>query len=142
HLVRPTQLGLPEALLPLLWCVFHVAKSSGNLLLGRVADRVGPRQCIFLGWLVYAATYLAFAVATEAWHAWALFLGYALFYGLTEPAEKALVAHLAGPERKGLAFGWYNAAVGVMALPSSLLFGLFYQQLGAVWAFGWGAALA
>jgi MFS family permease len=141
-LVRASQLGVPEALLPMLWCVFHVAKSSGNLLLGRVSDRVGPRPCIFLGWLVYAATYLAFAVATEAWHAWALFLGYALFYGLTEPAEKVLVTHLAGAERKGLAFGWYNAAVGITALPSSLLFGLIYERAGPVWAFGWGAALA
>jgi MFS family permease len=141
-IVRAGQLGVPVLLWPVLWAGFHVAKSSGNLVLGRAADRYGARPCIFLGWLVYAIIYLAFAFASEAWHAWALFLGYALFYGLTEPAEKALVANLAGPERKGLAFGWYNAAVGVMALPSSLLFGLIYQELGAVWAFGWGAALA
>jgi MFS family permease len=139
---RAYELGVLWWQLPLLWSVFHLAKSSGNLFLGRAADRFGARPCILLGWLVYGVIYLAFALATEAWHAWALFLGYALFYGLTEPAEKALVANLAGPERKGLAFGWYNAAVGIMALPSSLLFGLFYDQLGAVWAFGWGAALA
>ncbi len=141
-LVRAHQLGVPWLWLPVLWAVFHVAKMSGNLVFGRAADRFGARPCIFLGWLVYGVVYLAFALASEAWQAWALFLGYALFYGLTEPAEKALVANLAGPERKGLAFGWYNAAIGVMALPSSVLFGLIYDQLGAVWAFGWGAALA
>jgi MFS family permease len=141
-LVRAGELGVPTALLPVLWCAFHVVKSVGNLLLGRAVDRVGPRPFLAVGWLVYAAVYVAFAFATTAWHAWALFLAYALFYGLTEPSEKTLVANLAGAERKGLAYGWYNCAVGVATLPASLIFGALYQTLGAPAAFGWGAALA
>lgn len=141
-LVRAGELGVPTVLLPVLWCAFHVVKSSGNLILGRGVDRFGPRPLLFLGWFVYAGVYLAFAVATTAWQAWACFLSYALFYGLTEPAEKTLVANLAGGERKGLAYGWYNFAVGVATLPSSLIFGALYQAYGAQVAFGWGAALA
>jgi MFS family permease len=141
-LVRAGELGVPTVLLPLLWCTFHVVKSSGNLVLGRAVDRFGPRLFLFVGWLVYAGVYLAFAAATMAWHAWACFLVYALFYGLTEPAERTLVANLVGRERKGLAYGWYHCAIGVATLPSSLVFGALYQAYGAGWAFGWGAALA
>jgi MFS family permease len=141
-LVRAGELGVPTLLLPVLWCAFHVAKSSSNLLLGRAVDRFGPRPFLFLGWLLYAFVYLAFALATTAWQAWASFLAYALFYGLTEPAEKALVADLVGGERKGLAYGWYNCAVGIATLPASLIFGALYQVFGALAAFGWGAALA
>jgi hypothetical protein len=47
-----------------------------------------------------------------------------------------------GGERKGLAYGWYNGAVGIATLPSSLVFGALYQFFGALAAFGWGAALA
>ena len=47
-----------------------------------------------------------------------------------------------GQERKGLAFGWYNCAIGVAALPSSLIFGALYEAYGALVAFGWGAGLA
>jgi MFS family permease len=141
-LVRAGELGVPAALLPLLWSAFHVVKSSGNLLLGRAVDKFGPRPFLFLGWFVYAGVYLAFALATTAWEAWAFFLVYALFYGLTEPAEKTLVANLVGGGRKGLAYGWYNGAVGIATLPSSLIFGALYQVFGAVAAFGWGAALA
>jgi MFS family permease len=72
----------------------------------------------------------------------AFFLAYALFYGLTEPAEKTLVADLVGSERKGLAFGWYNFAIGIATLPASLIFGALYQVYGALAAFGCGAALA
>jgi MFS family permease len=141
-LVRAGELGVPTVLLPLLWCAFHVAKSTSNLLLGRAVDRFGPRPFIFLGWFVYAGVYLAFALATTAWEAWAFFLAYALFYGLTEPAEKTLVANLVGGERKGLAYGWYNGAIGIATLPASLIFGALYQVYGALAAFGWGAALA
>jgi MFS family permease len=141
-LVRAGELGVPTFALPLLWAAFHVVKSAANLLLGRAVDRAGPRPFLFLGWALYAAVYLGFALAADAWQAWALFLAYALFYGLTEPAEKTLVTELAGAERKGLAFGWYHCAVGVGALPASLLFGALYQFSGPLAAFGTGAALA
>jgi MFS family permease len=141
-LVRAGELGVPVRGLPLLWCAFHIVKSSSNVFLGRAVDRFGPRPFIFLGWFVYAAVYLAFALATSAWEAWACFLCYALFFGLTEPAEKTLVANLAGSGRKGLAYGWFNFAIGIATLPSSLIFGALYQFFGPLVAFGWGAVLA
>ena len=141
-LVRAGELGVPTAMLPLLWSVFHVLKSSSNWLLGYGVDRFGPRPFLCVGWLVFAAVYVAFGLASTAWEAWAYFLSYALFYGLTEPAEKTLVANLVGSERKGLAYGWYNCAVGIATLPASLLFGAIYEWFGALAAFGWGAGLA
>lgn len=142
-LVRARELGWSAGMLLLLWSVFHVAKSVSNVLFGRAADRVGPRRLLALGWLTYAAVYLAFPAATDDWQVWAAFLAYAVFYyGLTEPAEKALVTELAGPERKGLAFGWFNLAIGIGAFPASLLFGLIYEAFGPFAAFGWGAGLA
>jgi len=141
-LVRAKELGVREMWLPILWLVFHLAKSFGNQLGGRIVDRWGPRIPIVAGWSIYAAVYLGFAGATQAWHAWALFLGYAFYYAFSEPAEKTLVTQLAGAERKGLAFGWYNLAVGLSALPASLAFGALYQHYGPMTAFLWGAALA
>ena len=44
----------------------------------------GPQAAIVAGWALYAAVYSASARASEAWHAWALFGGYGVFFGLTE----------------------------------------------------------
>jgi MFS family permease len=141
-LVRSEELGVPQSQLPVMWCAFHIVKSTGNLLLGQAVDRCGARPLLFLGWFVYAGIYLAFAMATTAGEAWGCFLGYALYYGLAEPAEKTLVTNLVGRERKGLAYGWYNFAIGTVSLPASLLFGALYQRYGAAPAFGSGALLA
>ena len=119
-----------------------MAKSGGNLLTGGWVHRLGARPLIWAGWLWYAVVYAAFGFANSAWQIWVLFMFYAVFYALTEPAEKALVATLVGPERKGLAYGWFNLTIGIGALPASLLFGAIWQGAGPVAAFGLGAALA
>jgi hypothetical protein len=49
--------------------------------------------------------------------------------GLTESAERALVAHLA-PVRTGRGFGIYHALIGATALPAGLAFGMLYQRAG------------
>jgi MFS family permease len=141
-LARSGELGVREELLPVMWFVFHVAKSGGNMLVGRMVERTGARRLIVAGWLAYAAVYLGFGLASEAWHAWALFMAYAVFYALTEPPEKTLVAELVSGQRKGLAYGWYNFSIGVAAMPASVLFGFLYKEYGALAAFGTGAGLA
>jgi MFS family permease len=122
--------------------MFHAIKSGGNIVCGRLVDRFGPRPMILLGWVYYAGVYLAFAFAAAEWHAWALMAAYAVFYALTEPAEKTLVANLVGQQHRGLAYGWYNCAVGIATLPASLIFGILYQTCGPLAAFGSGAGLA
>ena len=94
------------------------------------------------GWLVYAATYAGFVWAGAAWQAWALFILYGLYFGLTESAEKALIADLAPAHLRGSAFGLYHLMLGVGALPASLLFGWIWQSRGDAVAFGLGASLA
>jgi len=141
-LLRASQLGVPTALVPILWAMLHVVKSGLAVVGGGLSDRVGRRPLILGGWAVYAAVYLGFAVATAQWHAWALFLVYGLYFGMTEGAEKALVADLAPSTRRGAAFGWFNLVVGIGALPASVLFGIVWDAAGSPAAFAMGAAIA
>lgn len=140
-LAHAQKLGVPDYLLPILWGAFHVAKSAGNFWVGTWVDRVGPKRMILGGWTIYAVVYLLFGMAQSAWQVCALFFGYAVFYALTEPSEKTLVATLVPPERKGLAFGWFNFALAVATFPASLLFGWLYTLNPQV-AFTTGAGLA
>ncbi|MGH9254117.1 MAG: MFS transporter, partial [Vicinamibacterales bacterium] len=127
---------------PLLWSALHVVKASLSTWGGMLSDRLGRKQVILIGWLLYAVVYLGFAMADSARTLIAWFLLYGVYFALTEGAEKALVADLAPARKHGMAFGSYNAALGVGALAASVLFGLLYERFGAPTAFATGAALA
>jgi MFS family permease len=141
-LLRAGQLGVTPALILILWALFHVVKSLSSTPGGILSDRFGRKPLILAGWTLYAAVYFAFGQASEAWHAWVLFGIYGLYFGLTEGVEKALVADLVPADRRGTAFGWYNLALGLGALPASLVFGMIWDRWGSANAFQYGAVLA
>jgi MFS family permease len=141
-ILRANQLGVSVALVPILWAALHVVKSAASVPGGALSDRFGRKPLILAGWAVYAVVYLGFGRATETWHAWALFLAYGMFFGLTEGTQAALIADLVGSARRGTAYGWYYLAVGVGALPASLLFGLVWDRVSPRVAFDVGAVLA
>jgi MFS family permease len=141
-LLRASQLGVPTALIPLVWVALHVVKSASSTPGGALSDRIGRRPLIVAGWLLYAAVYAGFALAEAQWHAWALFAAYGAVFGLTEGSEKALVADLVAPAQRGTAFGWYHGLVGAAALPASVLFGYVWDRYSAGTAFAMGAGLA
>jgi MFS family permease len=141
-LLRASDLGVDKALLPILWAMLHVVKSASSTPGGALSDRIGRKPLLVAGWIVYAAVYFLLGRASTEWHAWALFAVYGFYFGLTEGVEKALVADLVPNERRGAAFGWYNLAIGLGALPASLLFGAIWEHWSAPAAFDFGAALA
>ena len=141
-LLRASDLGVPTAMLPILWAYLHVVKSVSSMPGGALSDRIGRKPTLLAGWALFAVVYAGFAAATTAWHVWALFAAYGLFFGLTEGAERALVADIVPAAKRGTAFGWFHLAVGLGALPASVLFGFVWDGFGAPAAFVMGGALA
>ena len=115
---------------------------------GAFSDRVGRRRVIIGGWLVYAAIYLGFAVAGNGWHIWVLYAIYGVYYGLAYGTTKAMVADLVPEALRGTAYGTYNAVLGILDFPASLIAGILWQGLGSWGGFGasapffFGAALS
>ena len=140
-LLRARQAGVGAALIPLLWAALHVSKVCSSVVGGDLSDRLGRKTLIVSGWLLYAAVYFAFAFVSTAREAWILFLIYGIYFGLTEGTEKALVADLVQPERRGTAFGLYNLAFSITVLPASLLMGALWDWRGPVTAFAVSAAV-
>jgi MFS family permease len=141
-LLRARQLGVPIALAPILWAFLHIVKSVSSTPGGTLSDRVGRKPLLVAGWLLYALVYFAFGRASAAWHAWALFGVYGIFFGLTEGTERALVTDIVPADRRGTAFGWYNLTIGLGALPASIVFGVLWDRFSSRVAFDFGAALA
>jgi MFS family permease len=137
-----TRFGLGLGWVIALWILLHVSKIIFSLPGGRFSDKKGRRLAIIYGWLIYVAVYVAIPFSSSIWMICALLFIYGAYYGMTEGAERALVADLVESSMRGRAYGLFHGAVGLAALPASLLFGLFWSQLGPTKAFLIGASLA
>jgi MFS family permease len=141
-LLKLNDVGVSSIGILLLWSAHHLVKSVCTFWGGRLSDKVGRRTMILAGWGVYALVYLAFSVVSGKEGLIAVFLAYGIYFGLTEPVEKAWVADMAPKDMRGSAFGWYHLTIGLAALPASLLFGWIWMTWSPGCAFITGACLA
>ena len=141
-ILRAQNVGLSVLHILLLLAGFNLVYALAAVPLGSLSDKVGRTRVILGGWMVYALVYLGFGVVARPWHLVLLYAGYGLYYAATEGVGKALVADMVPTERRGTAYGLYNTAIGITALPASLLAGWLWQVYGPSTPFLFGAALA
>ena len=143
-LLRLQQAGVAVTLVPLVWAALHVVRSGASYPGGRLVDSVGPRIAVTAGAVLFALAIGAMGLETGAVGVTVAFLVFGGVAGLTESAERSLVARLA-PVHLGRGFGAYHAVTGLAALPAAVVFGELYQQLGsqiALWASATAVLLA
>jgi MFS family permease len=143
-LLRLQDAGVAVALVPLVWAGLHVVRSATSYPGGWLADHLGPRATVAAGGLVFAGVASVLGLGLTPAAAVVTFLALGLVAGLTESAERSMIARLS-PVRTGRGFGLYHALTGATALPAGLIFGWIYQSVGApaaLWASAVGMAVA
>ena len=133
-------LNVLQAMLMVMTFNFLYAILAGPL--GALSDKIGRRRLILSGWMAYGLVYLGFAFSQTGWQVWALFGLYGVYYAAAEGTAKALIADLVPDSLRGSAYGLYAAAVGLAALPASLIAGALWQGVGAWGGFGAAAPFA
>jgi len=131
-ILRAQERGLDVLQIMLMLMTFNLIYSVLAGPLGALSDKVGRRRLIIGGWIAYGLVYLGFAISGTGWQIWTLFGFYGIYYAATEGSAKALIADLVPAERRGTAYGLYNAAIGLTAFPASAIAGVLWQG-----AFGW-----
>jgi MFS family permease len=146
--LRAQTLGVSVIGILLMIAMFNLIYSLISTPAGSLSDRIGRRRLIVGGWLVYAGIYLGFALARTGWQVWWLYVLYGVYYGLALGSANALVSDLVPENLRGTAYGTYNAVIGLLTFPASLIAGILWQGLGPWSGFGpsapflFGAALA
>jgi MFS family permease len=147
-ILRAEQAGLSVAGILGMMLSFNLIYALLSGPAGALSDRIGRKTLMVAGWSLYAAVYLGFAGANAGWQTWALMCVYGVYYGISEGVARAFVADLVPALQRGSAYGAYHAAVGLTALPASLIAGVLWQGVGAWSGFGpsapflFGAAMA
>jgi MFS family permease len=140
--LRAQERGLSVVSILAMLATFNLVYALVSTPAGSLSDRVGRRKVIVGGWLAYAALYLGFGLAGTGWQVWVLYALYGVYYGLAYGTAKALVADLVPAELRGTAYGTYNATLGLIDFPASLIAGLLWQGIGPAAPFFFGAAMA
>ena len=120
---------------------FGAAKAFTNLAAGGLAQRVGRKRLLVIGWLVALPVPLLIGLAPSWWFIVAANLLLGVNQGLAWSMTVVMKIDLAGPQRRGLALGLNESAgylgVAVTAFLSGAL-AASYAPLTVVWV---GAAL-
>lgn len=128
--LRAQGLGLNVVGIMGMLITFNLVYSLVSTPAGSLSDRIGRKSLLVGGWLAYAFVYYGFAFAQAAWQVWVLYAAYGLFYGMTYGTTNALLADIVPLEFRGTAYGTYNAIIGLLAFPASLLAGVLWQGIG------------
>ncbi len=135
-ILRAQERGLGVVGILGLLLVFNLVYTLASAPGGALSDRVARHKVIAAGWLLYALVYLGFGLAQATWHVWVLYILYGLYYGLAYGTAKAMVADIVPAQLRGTAYGVYNAVLGVIDLPASLIAGILWQGMGSWAGFG------
>jgi MFS family permease len=143
HQVFDAQYGVKAAaMLPVVgYAVYNAVYTVLSYPSGALSDRIGRWWVLGIGWLIYAAVYAGFSVAS-AGLLWVLFGLYGVYMGMTDGVGKALVADHAPRQARGSAMGLFYMISGFATLATSILTGTLWNLYGPRVAFGFGACIA
>lgn len=141
-ILRAEQLGLSRGSTILAYTLYNAVATLVSMPAGAASDRLGRRNLLIIGYLIYALSYVGFAMANVAWLVWPLFIIYGLFPALTDGVAKALAVDTAGSTGRATAIGIYSAVTGLTQVVASYAGGLLWDKVGSRATFYFGAALA
>lgn len=128
-ILRAQNLGLSIGLTIFTYVLFNATYALFSLPAGLVADKIGARKVLFIGFMLFALVYSAFGFIDSAALVWVLFPIYGIYMALTDGVSKTYISKLIPHEISASAFGIYQTMMGVATFFASTI-------AGALWTFG------
>lgn len=141
-ILRAHQLGLGTLAAVLAYALYNVVYSAVGYPAGILSDRLGRRDLLVTGFVLFAVVYGGLGLAAGPAAVWPLFALYGLYMALTEGVTKAYLTDLVPKAQRGGALGLYSAATGVLALVTSVLAGVLWDRVSPAAPFYLGGATA
>lgn len=130
------------AVVVLSYVVYNITYSIASMPAGALSDKIGRRNVLVAGFLIFSAVYLGFAVVKEGYMVWILFAAFGFYIAMTDGVSKAFIVDLVPQEKRGTAIGMYYTATGLLALLASIMAGMLWDFIGPHAPFLLGSALA
>jgi MFS family permease len=120
-----------------LYVLFNIVQAASSYTIGALSQRLGSVKLLGIGYALFAAAALGFALTGAAWMSligWFILAGVAV--GIIEAMEPTATAELLPEDLRGTGFGVLGAANGIGDFLSSALVGGLWTAFGATAGFG------
>ncbi len=140
-LLKSQEIGLDGFSIPLMYFVSNFAFVLFAIPAGKLADRIGDKKVIAIGFLAAIFSYLNLALFSTAWSVVLGFATFGVYSAMTDGVQRALAAKLVPDDRLASGQGYLNAAVGLSSLMAGIIGGTIWTVMGSSSALLYGAAM-
>lgn len=141
-LLRAKSAGFNDTNVILLYFLYNLTVSILSVPFGKLSDKIGRKQILTAGYLLFSIVYLGFAFATKSGTFIIIFLVYGIFTAMTAGVERALIAEISPIELKGTMLGLHSTIAGIALLPASVVCGFLWESFGSTVPFVFGASMS
>ena len=141
-ILRAQSLGLSLGLTIFTYVLFNSIYALLSLPAGIMADKIGARKVLFIGFIMFAIVYLGFGFINSSVWIWLLFPIYGIYMALTDGVSKAYISKLIPHEISASAFGIYQTLMGIGTFLASTLAGALWTFSGVRTPFYFGGVMA
>ena len=141
-ILRASDIGLTIALIPIVYLVYNIIYAIHSVPFGNLADKIGKKTVLTIGYLLFGATCFGFAFYANVKTIWLLFAFYGLFMAINEGVSRAYVSELVPLQKEGTALGGYHLIVGLAVLPANFIGGVLWHVIDVKAAFIYASILA
>ena len=128
-LLRASDLGISENLIPLVYATINVAHTAIGLPSGILADKVGKEKVLIIGYSVFVvSTALMLILSQNTLYAYILAAIFGLYIGISETVQRAVIPMYIASELRGTAYGLYNVVIGTTFFVANVVFGFLWDN--------------
>ena len=121
---------------------YNLVYAAASYPMGALADKLGYKKVILLGFILFAIVYGGFAFNPSVAVIFILFSIYGFYAAATEGVIKAWITNLAHKENTATAIGFYTSCESICALLASIIAGTLWTSWGSTSTFIITASIA
>jgi MFS family permease len=114
---------------------YNLIYAAASYPMGILADRLGFKNVILLGFILFTIVYGGFAFSPSIGIIFTLFAIYGIYAAATEGIIKAWITNLAHNENTATAIGFYTSCESICTLLASIIAGALWTSFGSASTF-------
>jgi len=121
--------GFKATYLPLFYLIITVTAAIFSLPMGKLSDKIGRKKLMYLAFILWAAICISFILSTNSIVVIAAFVLYGLHKAALETVQKTYTSELCPDCFRATGLGVFQMAIGICALPASLIAGFLWDNI-------------